>query len=67
MDVFQESASVIATKLGRVAGIENREMFAIETRNSAFGRKPEVAISGLQDGLNGILRKAAFGVPGLPS
>ena len=62
---MHDGAHVVAPELRRVLLIEDNEAETVEAREALFGRGPDVAVARLDDGVDGVLRQAVFGLPRL--
>jgi len=61
--VLREAADVVGCKGGGVFLIEDFEIEAVETRDAAFGRDPDVAVPALEDLVNAVLREPVLRGP----
>ena len=61
--ICQESANVVALELRCVLLIENSESHAVEASQTLLSANPDVAVSGLRDRVNGVLRQPVLSEP----
>jgi hypothetical protein len=63
VSIFREAARIVACEDWIAFMVEDRELDSIETSDSSFGGDPEIAVTGLQDLVNAVLRKAVLARP----
>ena len=63
--VLCEAADIVAGEGRVVFVIEGYEINSVEAGHSSFGRYPDIAVTGLKNSVNTILRKAVLCGPGL--
>jgi hypothetical protein len=61
--VFEEAIDRCAGQMRRGLFVVGHELYAVEAHQSALGCQPDVAVPGLENGVDSILRKAAIGLP----
>ena len=61
--ILLEEADVVAFERRCVFLVENREVETVETDESFLRSDPEIAVLGLDDRLDGVLRQSVFGRP----
>jgi hypothetical protein len=63
--IFVQRLDVAVCEAARISLVENGETHAVEPDEPALGAEPDVAVAGLEDRLNRVLRKAVLGSPDL--
>ena len=63
--ILKQVGDGIALELRCVLGIEGDKVDAIEAHQASIGAQPQIAVAGLQDGVDGVLRQTGIGAPGL--
>src|SRR5262249_36645555 len=65
--VFRQASEAVAVDSGAAALVENRETDPVESHQSIGCRKPQVAVSRLQDCPDRVLRQPVVSCPGIES
>src|SRR5271163_3872824 len=65
--VFKQAVEAGVRQMRRRLFVIDNELLSIEAHQPGFGGQPNVTIPGLNDRVDGVLRKAAVGLPGAAS
>ena len=63
--ILEQVVDGVAFELRSILGVEGDKVDAVEADQASVGAQPQIAVAGLQDGVDGVLGQAGIGAPGL--